>query len=107
EAEQDAGYDEPGQDKPGGEAHLRRIGYESDPKIGAERVKGPAGEIDDFLNAENELQSGGNQEQYRGVKHAADQDVRKSRHQRDCRSDLKLRGLDPVPKIRAGRLLQV
>ncbi len=54
--------------------------HEGDAEIGAERVERAAGEIDDLLHAEHELQAGGDQKQDGGVKHAADQDIGERHH---------------------------
>src|SRR5262249_58491123 len=94
------------QDQPRREAETRSKSDEGNAEIGAERVERSAGEIEDFLHAEYELQAGGDQKQHGGVEDAAEQDIGKRRH-RGWASDLELRGLDPVPEIGAGRLLQV
>ena len=61
-------------------AELVRVADEGDAEIGAQRVERAAGQIDDLLHAEHELQPGGDQEQHGGVKHAAGKDVGKRRH---------------------------
>ena len=75
---QDAGDDQSREHQPGRQAKRRQIRDEGDAEIGAERIERAAGEIDDLLHAEHELQAGGDQEQDGGVKHAADQDIGKS-----------------------------
>src|SRR5208337_858369 len=89
------------------QAELRRISDESDSEIRTERIERSTGKIDDLLDAEHELQSGGHQEQNGGVKDSADQNVGNRGHRSGLRSDLELRGLDPLPEIGARRFLQI
>ena len=79
-AQQQSREDEPGKDEPGREAKLGGVGDKGDAEIRAERVERSAGQIDDLLHAEHELQAGRDQKQNGGVKHAADQDVGKPSH---------------------------
>jgi hypothetical protein len=62
------------------EPEARRGCDHRDAEIGAERVERAAGEVEDLLHAEHELQPGGRQKQDGGVKHAADQNVGECRH---------------------------
>ena len=69
------GDQESGQDEPWRQADSCGISDEGNAEVGAERVERPAGEIEDFLHAEHQLQPGGDQEQDGGVEHAAEQDI--------------------------------
>ena len=74
-ADQDAGDQQPGKSSQGGMPAASRIAHEGDAEIGAQRIERAAGEIDDLLHAEHELQPGGDQKQDGGVEHAAEQDI--------------------------------
>jgi hypothetical protein len=93
----------PGKNEPSREADLRCVDDKRDAEIGAERIERAAGQIDDLLHAEHELQAGGDQKQNGGVKDAADENIR----ERSQLLDLELGVFDPFPEIGAGRLLQV
>ncbi len=49
------------------------------PEIRAQRIKGPAGKVEDFLHPENQLQAGGNEEQDGGMEQAAQHDIKPRR----------------------------
>ena len=62
---------------------LMRNADRGDAEIGAERVERAAGEIDDLLHAEHELQPGGHEKQHRGVEGPAEDDIHKLSHASD------------------------
>ena len=83
----DGGQHEAGRNQHGKEQGRRQPGLQSpghhrDPEVSPQRVEGTAGQIDDLLHAEDELQARGHQEQGGRVEHAAQQDVEALRDQR-------------------------
>src|SRR5262249_42678881 len=80
EAEQGAGDDERRHDQPRREAGRARGTDEAHPGISAQRQEQGPGEITRLRHSEDELQSGGDQEQDGGVKDAADENVGEGDH---------------------------
>ncbi len=84
-------------------AEVDRKADRGNAEIRAKRVKRTAGQIDDLLHAEHELQSGRHEKQHRGVEYPAEGNIHKFSHASDrhfCR-------LDPLPKIHTRRLLKL
>ncbi len=81
----DSGHQNTGSNQHRQQEHRRHprllsIRHRGDAEIGPERVERTAGEIDDLLDAEDELQARGNQEQDGGMEDAADRDIGECRH---------------------------
>jgi hypothetical protein len=79
------GRPDDGQGQPGGQQHeheqrgrqagAQRPRHRRDADVGAQRVERAAGEVEDPLHAEDELQAGGDEEQPGGVEGAAERDA--------------------------------
>jgi len=62
-------------------AGRQRPAHRRHTRVRAQRVERAAGEVQDLLDAEDELQTGGDQEQHGGVEDAAEHDVEALRDQ--------------------------
>jgi hypothetical protein len=67
--------DEDGQEQRGGDAHRQGPRHRGHAEVGPQGIEGAAGEIEDLLDSEDELQPGRHQKQHGGVEHAAEHDV--------------------------------
>src|SRR5690606_10595809 len=71
ETDHDPRNDQHRQEEQRRQAEVSRHGNGRDPKICAERIEGPAGQVEDLLDAKDELQPGGHEKDDGGVKGTA------------------------------------